>query len=260
MNRLDSTETVLLVLVVGVVLAGLGRFILGPRSSLSWPAAILAGIFGAGVGVPIGQVLLGGQTITVALTSVVATIGTLLVAERWKRRDIGVDELLAGGEGHKVEFKSTARANLARDGAKDERLEAVIAKTVAGFANANGGTLLIGVDDEARPLGLDPDLALMKAPDHDRYELWLRDLLVGTIGAAAASEVRVEFPEVAGTAVCVVRVPAAGRPVFLRLKGKPPILVARVGNSTRELPVDEALSYASQHWRARFASGFRRGK
>lgn len=258
-KQLDPGDTVLVVLVVGVVLAGLGRFILGPRSSLSWPAATLAGIFGAGVGAPIAQGLLGGRAFVVVLTSVAATIITLLVAERWKRRDIGVEELLAGGEGHKVEFKSTARANPARDGARDERLEAVIAKTVAGFANAHGGTLVIGVDDEARPLGLEPDLALMKFPDHDRYELWLRDLLVGALGAAVASQVRVEFPVVSGTAVCLVRVPAAGRPVFLRMKGKPPALIVRLGNSTRELPVDEALAYASQHWRARWASGLRRG-
>ena len=38
-------------------------------------------------------------------------------------------------------------------------MEEVILKTVAGFWNAEGGTLLVGVSDDGSVLGLDADLA-----------------------------------------------------------------------------------------------------
>ena len=41
--------------------------------------------------------------------------------------------------------------------AVNKKLEEVILKTVAAFANSQGGTLLIGVDDEGTILGLEQD-------------------------------------------------------------------------------------------------------
>jgi uncharacterized membrane protein YeaQ/YmgE (transglycosylase-associated protein family) len=248
-GQLDPGDTMLMVVVVGLVLAALGKLVLGPRSSLSWPASILSGIVGAGIGAPIARWLFNGSGWGMGFFSVLATIATLMIAERWRRRDVAISDLLAAGEGANVEYKSSARANLSNNGVRDDRMEQVIAKTVAGFQNGSGGVLLIGVDDQGNPLGLEPDLALMKSPDLDRFELWLRDMLVITLGATAAANVRVEFPKVAGVTICALRVPASARPVFLRAKGKPPVFFARVGNSTREFPVDEALSYVASHWR-----------
>lgn len=259
-GQLEPHETILLVLAVGVLLAAVAKLILGPRSSLSWPASILSGMLGAGIGAPIARWLFNGSGWGIGIFSVVATVLTLMVAERWQRRDEPAEELIAAGEGAKVEFKSSARANLGNNGARDERLELVIAKTVAGFQNGSGGTLLIGVDDSGTILGLDADMALMKSPDLDRYELWLRDLLVTTLGPAAAASVRVEFPLISGQPIAVLRVPAAMRPVFLRAKGRPAIFVARVGNSTREFPVDEALAYVSRHWRIGLGSRLGRSR
>jgi predicted HTH transcriptional regulator len=39
---------------------------------------------------------------------------------------------------------------------KDPKLEHVIVKTIAGLMNAEGGTLLIGLDDNGHMLGLQP--------------------------------------------------------------------------------------------------------
>ena len=72
------------------------------------------------------------------------------------------EELLeASDEGRLVEFKSTARWNV-REERKDKAMEHVIAKTVAGFLNGQGGTLLIGVNDDGHPIGLDQDFQLVK--------------------------------------------------------------------------------------------------
>lgn len=55
-----------------------------------------------------------------------------------------VAELIAGGETGAVEFKSTLRINL-HTGQPDEKMHLSALKTITGFLNAKGGTLLIGV-------------------------------------------------------------------------------------------------------------------
>ena len=85
----------------------------------------------------------------------------------------GVIELLRVGESQTVEFKSTARWNLhARK--PDKKMEHVITKTVCGFLNAQGGKLLIGVDDDGNVVGLDSDLQTLRKGNKDGYELFLR--------------------------------------------------------------------------------------
>jgi hypothetical protein len=159
-----------------------------------------------------------------------------------------LEELIAGRESDRLEFKSTARYN-AHTGAADSRLEHVILKTIAGFANAKGGTLLIGVADDGQLLGLDGDLALMKKPDVDRYELWLTDFLEQTIGKAEATGVTITFPTIAGSQICRVDVAAAAAPVFVRPPGtQGHEFWVRVGNSTRLLTGNDMLTYHRQRW------------
>lgn len=164
-----------------------------------------------------------------------------------------ISAMLASGESDRVEFKSTARVNL-HTGQRDEKMEQVIAKTVCAFLNADGGTLVIGVDDTGTPLGLDADLATMKAPDLDRYELWLRDLLTAALGQNAAALAKIEFPEVTGpdevaTPVCAITCRPSPRPVYLEpSKAAVPEFWLRSGNSTRHLKVNEATEYVMHRW------------
>lgn len=128
---------------------------------------------------------------------------------------------------------------------------------MAAFLNADGGTLLVGVADNGEIVGLANDLAIMKAPDPDRFELWLRDFLSTVLGPNAAALPRVDFARlpVAGDAdgqkiVCRVLCPPSPRPVYLRPpKGNGPTdFFVRTGNSTRALRVDEATDYAMVRW------------
>ena len=242
--------------VVGLGLGVLGRALLRSRVRLSWSDALLAGVAGAAIGSLMAGVehsLGASLPVVTAAVSLVATLAVLLVMERVqaaRRLPRGsVPELVRGGESAKVEFKSSARYNR-HSGQRDDRLERVIVKTIAAFLNAEGGVLLIGVADDGTIPGIDDDYRFMKVPDRDRYELWLRDLLSQGIGPTATALVVVEFHEVEGHDVCLVRIPASQRPVFLRpAKGETATaLVVRVGNSTRELPVDEAVAYCTQRW------------
>jgi len=155
--------------------------------------------------------------------------------------------LIAEGESRHLEFKSSARWNMLAGG-RDPELEWVIVKTIAGLANADGGTLLIGVDDDGQALGLEQDLKLMGKPDVDRYELWLRDLFEHTLGKVTASGIRVTFPCVGDVPVCRVDVPTSTQPEYAnRPKGeRSDDFYVRAGNSTRKLTPQEVVDFLQQ--------------
>ena len=243
----------LLALAFGALL-GLGmRQVMGNRVRLGWSEAVLSGIVGSAIGALTISLIRGGyyreHWIGMLLASALGTLIVMLIVGYFTRqRHLTAAELVAAGESARVEFKSTARCNL-HTGQRDDKIEMVISKTVAALANSGGGDLLIGVDDAGTALGLDDDLKFMKQPDLDRYELWLRDHLSKTLGSTASANVEVTFPVLDGVPVCHLRMLGASRPVFLSPgKGQPVQMWVRVGNSTRQLGVDEALSYAADRW------------
>ncbi|WP_455132696.1 AlbA family DNA-binding domain-containing protein [Microbacterium aurum] len=128
------------------------------------------------VGVSVGLLITGlffyGQRLwmpTTLMLAVGCSLGlSLLVAAvaalvRSDPGGVDVAALIAAGESEGVEFKETARWNV-REDKKDPRMEQVVAKTVAAFLNSSGGTLVIGVDDAGRALGLDRDYATLRHP------------------------------------------------------------------------------------------------
>lgn len=157
-------------------------------------------------------------------------------------------ELLASREGAHVEFKSSARWN-ERTGQRDEALELAVIKTVAGFMNARGGTLLIGVNDVGEVVGLGGDLKLVPRHDLDGYENWLTTLIETSIGKAAASGAEISFERLHDQYVCRVHVRPSQSPVFVRSGKATADLYVRLNNSTRLLNTAEAVEYVRSRWR-----------
>lgn len=160
--------------------------------------------------------------------------------------DRAVRELLAMGESKTVEFKLTARWN-EHTKQKDREIEHAVVKSVAGFMNARGGTLFLGVADTGGTVGIENDLKTTNRADLDGFENWLTTLFETSIGAAATANVEVDFPEVDGTTIGRVTVHPAGSPVYVSVKDEDWFYV-RLGNSTRRLSTREAVAYISQRW------------
>lgn len=160
-------------------------------------------------------------------------------------------DLLAAGESQMVEYKSTARWNVHTKQA-DKRMEHVVVKTVCGFLNAEGGSLLIGVDDDGTVLGLDHDLAtLASKSNRDGYELFLRQLLDANLSVQTAGTVKIRFESVGGLDVCVVSVAASGKPSFAKsVDGgrRASEFWVRIGNAIKQLHGDDMVDYQSDHW------------
>lgn len=138
-------------------------------------------------------------------------------------------ELTAAGESDAVEFKSTLRANL-HTGQVDEKIHLSALKTIAGFLNANGGTLLIGVSDDGEALGLEPD----RFPDDDRMGLHLINLIKERIGEIFLPYVHPHFEDLDGKRVLTVRCERGPKPAFVK-DGALQRFYVRGGNATAEL-------------------------
>ena len=161
-----------------------------------------------------------------------------------------IAQLLTSEEDSTIEFKASARYNL-HTGQRDERIEHAIAKTIAGFANAKGGTLLIGVNDAKEPVGLKNDYSLVTKGNQDGFALWLTDFLERIIGRPAAASLELGFERAGEHDICRVDVPASPRPVYVHPAGaKVDEFYVRIGNSTRQLTTQEFAEYQRDHWRA----------
>ncbi len=159
------------------------------------------------------------------------------------------EALIAGGEGAHVEFKQTARVNLATK-RQDKIIELMVIKSVAGFMNGQGGTLLIGVTDTGEVFGIEKDLkTLGSKQSRDGFELWLTGLLDNVLGPTATSNVSISFEEFSEGTVCRVDVRRGKGPTFVRGGKGEADLYVRLNNSTRLLNTADALEYVSSHWR-----------
>jgi hypothetical protein len=168
----------------------------------------------------------------------------------WPPSPAAVEHLLHAGETSRVELKSSLRADTRGKGIPPKVLEKVVARTVAGFMNAHGGMLIIGVDDDGKPLGLDRDLATLGRKDLDGFQQTLVTLLSTHLGADVAASVQIHLTKTGpgGQDVALVDCPAYGRPVYLG-DGKSKEFHVRAGNTTRLMDVQEAATYIGQHWK-----------
>ena len=160
-----------------------------------------------------------------------------------------VQRLLNNDENRVLEFKSTGFRNL-HTGQKDQKIEHMVVKSVAGFMNANGGTLLVGVDDQGSPVGINQEFSELKKPNTDGWLLWLTDLVSTHLGTGAATELDTNFCTVSGLIVACIDISASHTPVFSKVKkgGERNVFFVRVNNTTRELSGQELLDYRQRRW------------
>ena len=88
-----------------------------------------------------------------------------------------IRQLLAQVESQHLEFKSSMRWDI-KEGRLNKELTNAIAKTIAGFMNSEGGTLLIGVDDHGNVLGLEKDFATFGGQDIRQKRISLKERLI----------------------------------------------------------------------------------
>lgn len=157
--------------------------------------------------------------------------------ERHSREEI--ESLIKSGETSSVEYKSSLRYDY-REQKENKILENVILKSISAFANAKGGTLIIGVDDDMNVLGLENDFNTLKKQTADYFELHLNRLITNQFGIGFVNEhLLIYFEEFENKTICLVQINPANSPTFVKFKEKSGGLVekfyVRSGNSSQQI-------------------------
>ncbi len=157
---------------------------------------------------------------------------------------VGIDltALIGGGESDAVEFKSTLRVNL-HTRQRDSRMEHAVLRTLAGFLNTKGGTLIIGVSDDGTPLDLEAD----EFNNEDQMALHLANIVNSRMGPNTWAAMHSNFDDYEDGRVLVVRCEKSPSPVYVTESGKEHFYI-RTGPSTTELSMSDTQDYIKQRF------------
>ena len=159
-----------------------------------------------------------------------------------KLTDAEIKNIVRTGETSEVEFKSTLRWNLHAD-KTDSRIENECLKAVAAFLNGNGGLLLVGIDDDGKPVGIAKD----RLRSEDKYLLHWHNLVREYLGADLADLVNSTIRDFEHERVMLVQCRPSPRPIFFRRDNHEGFYL-RMGNTSQELKPSEMLAYVDQHF------------
>ncbi len=148
----------------------------------------------------------------------------------------------SAGESNKLEFKSTLRISLHTD-KPDPRMEMACLKTIAAFLNTNGGTLVIGMDDDANPIGVETD----KFKSEDNMSIHLVNIVKERMGPLAMTCIDFQFEDCKDKRIMVVKCEKSSRPIFCKDKDME-LFFVRTGPSTTKLSASETQDYIRQVW------------
>jgi predicted HTH transcriptional regulator len=168
----------------------------------------------------------------------------ILQLERELAKDLGA--LIRRGEDDSLEFKSSFRYDY-RLQKVNKALEAVIVKTLAGFMNAQGGSLLIGVADDGAIVGLEKDFQTLNRKDGDGYTQALMSTVAEKLGTPACRLLRILIHHHDGHDVCRIVVLPSPVPVYAK-EDKQSKFYIRTASGTREMDLQEAVTFIKTKW------------
>lgn len=175
------------------------------------------------------------------------------------------------GENHQVEFKSDAlwSANFTNEDIKNHRPQTkelhtygqatskiIIAKTLAGFLNSDGGNLIIGVKENKeggvdKIVGIEQEFKFLKDPCQDGYRRMIVDLIKDYFPSNIFNHLNkyfhIAFEEVSDNLVCGITASKSDKRVFIKLKNKDHFYI-RTDASTRELIGEETVEYCQNRF------------
>lgn len=155
--------------------------------------------------------------------------------------------LIEEGESTFVEFKESLRFDI-RKGEVSKEMEKIIVKTIVGFLNSDGGTLIVGVHDNGSVVGLESDYNSLPKKSRDGFENHITMLVKTMIGLAFAKYVSVRFENIDDKDICLVSVREGHKPAYLISGDKKEDFYVRVGNSTQPFSMSETSEYIKTRW------------
>lgn len=162
---------------------------------------------------------------------------------------------IADGESGSLEFKSSLMLDrkklafspgLSRQEYRSTEVIFSALKTIAAFSNSRGGTLLIGIEDNGTPIGIEGDYRLLKQPESpfDVWELTLRGLIEQHIhnGRSLNSYVAIQRILIGECTVARLQIAQRSNLSFLKRDGRLELYV-RSGNRSIIVPLEEMENF-----------------
>lgn len=142
-------------------------------------------------------------------------------------------------ENSQLEFKSSFEWNT-RTGTKSRDLKWGVLRSVAGFLNSTGGTLLIGVNDQGQPVGLDHELKSLNTDKaEDVFEGKLREAFKNSLDPFPLGLIDIVYESIDNFRICKISVQPTKQTTYLSVKDANGIhseeLCIRDGNRTLNL-------------------------
>jgi CheY-like chemotaxis protein len=153
-----------------------------------------------------------------------------------------ISQLIKLPESPKLEYKSTLQWDV-RQNRKNEDLRFSVLKTIAAFLNSEGGTLIIGVEDDGNIFGLEQDLSLLSKGSFDQFEQTIVNLICDRIGAGFMSLVTVRFETIDSKTVCAIDIRKSDIIAVMQGKDKKSELYIRAGNTSKSLDISETVEF-----------------
>lgn len=166
--------------------------------------------------------------------------------------DTPIEELISSREDENIELKSSLLWSYINN-QKSNSAEHEVMRSIAAFLNAEGGTLLIGVDNDGNILGLEKDYLQLGSTRHqnnDGFQRYLYDKIDAILGKTNSYFVHAKFESIDAKEVCRVSILPSDKPVFLKNNNDSEFIV-RSGNASKKLTTQEFYEYIQKHWHLR---------
>jgi len=164
-----------------------------------------------------------------------------------------IRHIIQQGESDCIEFKESFSLDVRRTNNdksytpnKAPSMEQAVLKTVAGFVNANGGILLIGVSDSGDLLGVDNEVNIFHKNNNDKFLLHFKNLFTSRIGPAFYDFVKYKIIPIDNKNILRVDCKSSPKlPCWLDDKD----FYCRTNPSTEKLEGSELMEYIKNHFK-----------
>jgi|GEM_PF-995143 len=183
-----------------------------------------------------------------------------------------IQELIRKGENEIVEYKSSTlwsksltedeikASNVSRDIRNFGRAasKVIIAKSIAGFLNTDGGNLIIGIkenksNDPDEIIGINGELLKLHDQCPDGYRRMLVDEIIRKyfhpeIYNHFSLYLRIFFPELEGKMLCLIQIEKSEVPAFLTIRNKEYFFI-RIDAETRFIEGRDMVEYCKNRFK-----------
>lgn len=158
-------------------------------------------------------------------------------------------KLIEEGEGHNLEFKSTFSVPTEKE-IPSKEIKFIITKSIAGFLNSDGGTLLIGVKDDGGILGLDLDYKNNFKENKDGFLMEFYNNLESSFSDKIINRyISYSIENIEGKEIMVVEITRSNERVFTKKNGQKVLFVRKKEKTVPIQDPEEIDEYIEEHWR-----------